>query len=76
MVVIQKKHSLVKPFAPSPLQELHRYYGFICHMQGLRYFLSRRVLPFDIFAWHPLYASPVPSTSPDKSHATYTPDTT
>ena len=40
-----------------------------------RYFPSRRVLPFDVFASHLRYASPVPYTRLSKVHAAYTPDT-
>jgi hypothetical protein len=31
------------PFAPSPLQRLHHYYGVVCHRRRHRYFLPPRV---------------------------------
>src|SRR6266849_8473535 len=62
------------PFAPTPLQHLHRYSGMIRPLHAHRYFPPFVVNTYRVFSWHHMKGSHVPQKSPDQARANCTPD--
>ena len=73
---LQNKGRQHSPFAPFPLQELHRYYRMIRPLQGHRYFPPSWAYTYRVFSSHPVKGSHVPHESPNQARANCTPGAT